>query len=47
MVDVERMVDKDVLNTSDTVDKVEVERTGCVAIGTDETALAAAIQPAR
>jgi hypothetical protein len=47
MIEVERIVDREVLNASDTVETVAVERIGCVAIGTDEAALAAAMQPAR
>lgn len=46
-VEVERKVERDVLNASDTADAVEVERIGWVAIGTDDAALAAAMQPAR
>jgi hypothetical protein len=46
-VSVETKVERDVLNAFDAAEIISVERSGWVAIGTDEAAFAAAMEPAR
>ena len=46
-VSVETKVEREVLNAFDAAEIVSVERSGWVAIGTDEAAFAAAMEPAR
>jgi hypothetical protein len=47
MVSVEMKVEREVLNAFAAAETVAVERSGCVAMGTEETAFAAAMQAAR